>query len=118
MPKYGALSSDASAANQPACALYPGDSLTLFNAETPGAGVASIAFCRAEGASQNDAGTTFQIDAATVGVEIQGANQDLDAEYRTVFTSTIAKDNYTDTTRWAFYRAVSAGGVTTVIAQR
>jgi len=118
MPLYGDLATGVGATGQPACGLLPGESIYLFNAETHPAGSASIAFCRSEGATQDDAGTTFQIDAATVGVEIEGANIDSSGEYRTLYTSVAQYDNYTDTTRWRFYRSVGNGGAVTVLAQR
>jgi hypothetical protein len=99
-------------------ALAPGESMKLFDAETPGAATASIPFARAISASQDDAGTTFQIIAAAVGVLIQCSNVDVAADYVTVYTSVSLIDAYTDIGRSAFYRAVSPGGLITVIAQR
>lgn len=109
-----------------ATALYPGDSLLLFNAETVAANSESIAFARASSPGGDDAGSTFEIDFAaspTAVVTIQGANTDLDANYQTLYTSTNAQhDNYTDNARWEFYRCkvstYSAGGALTVKVQR
>src|SRR5690242_19474504 len=118
MPNYGTPQSGG------LTALAPGESMYLFNAETPAAPQASIPFARAISASQDDAGTTFQIifDAApTAVVDIQCSNVDIDADYITVYTSTDTQfDAYTDIGRSAFYRAklVSGGGTLTVIAQR
>lgn len=112
MPNYGTPQSGG------LTALAPGESMYLFNAETPAASTASIPFARAISASQNDAGTTFQILAAAAGVLIQCSNVDVDADYVTVYTSVSAHDAYTDIGRSAFYRAVSPGGLLTVIAQR
>lgn len=107
-------------------AVQPGDSFTLFNAETVTAPQASVAFSRAAGPANSDGGTTFSISfasAPTAVVQIQAANQDLDSEYVTVYTSSNTQhDAYTDVGRSAFYRArvlsQSAGGAITVIAQR
>lgn len=107
-------------------ALQPGDSLDLFNAETPAAPQASIAFARGSSPSGSDQGVTFQIAfaaAPTASVVIQGSNIDSDADYETLYTSSNKQfDAYTDTGRWAFYRAKlvsqSAGGAVTVLAQR
>lgn len=77
--------------------------------------------------SGDDAGTSFTIDfaAAATGstVVIQASNQDVDADYQTVFTSTAKQhDAYTDIGRSKFYRALcstyAAGGNLTVIASR
>jgi hypothetical protein len=108
-------------------ALAPGDTLTLFGAaESLTAPVSSIAFARQMGPGETDAGTTFTIDfaaAPTSSVLIQGSNQDIDATYQTLLTSSNKQhDNLTDTGRWKYYRAQlasqSAGGAVTVIAQR
>lgn len=106
-------------------ALSPGDSMKLFDAETPAAPASSIAFRRAYSQAA-DGGVTFTISfaaAPTSVLVIQGSNTDVDAEYQTLYTSTDKQlDNYTDTTLFAFYRArlvsQSAGGAVTVIAQR
>lgn len=111
-----------------ACDLRPGDPFyNLFNGtETPAAVMPSVAFARGQSPSGADQGTTFQISfasAPTAVVLIQGANQDVEALYETLWTSTNTQyDNYTDTTRWAFYRAkistYSAGGMPVVTAKR
>ena|ERR1019366_7152669 len=107
--------------------LRPGDPLYyLWNAETPAAGTASVAFCRGQSPSGSDEGMTFQMSwavAPTGTVVIQGANQDIDALYETLWTSTSTQlDNYTDTTRRTFYRAklveYAAGGALTVSVKR
>lgn len=128
MPAYGTPQ-----AGGVVTALQPGDGqLYLFNAESPAAGTASISFNRQSSPSMDDAGVTFQImfaaAAPTAVVAIQGANVDVDAGYQNLYSSTFPNanttqlDNYTDTTRWAFYRAKlisqSAGGALTVVAQR
>lgn len=121
MPLYGV----AQAGGVLTC-LIPGDSMTLFAAETLTAPQASVAFNRGESPSGNDQGCTFQIlfaTAPTSTLAIQGSNLDVDADYVTLFTSTSKQqDGYTDTGRWAFYRAKlltqSAGGAVTVNVQR
>ena len=117
MPNYASI---------PATALQPGDALALFSAETLTAPQASIAIARAQGPGGVDGGVTFSMQfaaAPTSSLTIQGANQDIEAAYQTIATSTNKQqDVYTDTGRWAFYRArlasQSAGGALTVIAQR
>lgn len=122
MPNYGTLQ-----AGNVLTALYPGSGpYYLFNAETPTAPQASIAFNRAFSASLNDNGTTFQIifaSAPTSSVLIQGSDIDVDGDYLTLYTSTSKQfDSYTDVQRFSFYRAKvatqSAGGAITVVAQR
>lgn len=107
--------------------LIPGDPLHyLFNAETLTAPIASIAFSRGTGTADGTPEMTFQISfvsAPTAVVVIQGSNQDIDALYATLWTSTNTQDdNYTDTARWAFYRArlvsQSGGGALTVTVKR
>lgn len=108
-------------------ALAPGESMYLFGSaaagETPGAPQASIPFARAISASQSDQGTTFQaFFPGTASVQIQGANVNTDASYTNVGTPiTATGGSYTDTQRFAFYRAnvtALAGGTLTVLAQR
>lgn len=122
MPSYSTLQ-----AGGVKTALMPGDSLALFNNEAVTTGESSISFNRARGPIGADSGTTFSIDwaASPTGstVVIQVANQDVDADYVTVYTSTAKQhDAYTDIGRAKFYRAqvttYSAGGNLTVIAQR
>lgn len=105
-----------------------GEKITLFDGtETPGATVKSVAFARGAGAGPvPGGGITFTADFAsssTSSLVIQGANQDVDADYTTVKTWTnVTHDNYTDTADFAFYRAqlvsYSGGGMPVVIAQR
>lgn len=127
MPNYGVAQAGSNAtAGLNLTTLQPGDTMLLFNAESPAAPQASVAFARGYSPSGDDAGITFQISfavAPTAVVAIQGSNVDLDAAYETLYTSTnVQFDNYTDTTRWAFYRAKlvtqSAGGALTVRVQR
>jgi len=98
----------------------------LFNAESPTAPQASIAFARAYSPAANDEGITFEVifaSAPTAAVAIQGSNVDSDADYINLTTFTNQQfGSYTDTQRFAFYRAkltsYSSGGALTVIAQR
>ena len=121
MPNYGTPQ-----AGGTLTALQPGDAMYLFNAESPTAPQASVAFARAVGPSASDQGVTFQIEfaaAPTASVLIQGSNVDSDAWYITLYTSSNKQfDSYTDTQRFAFYRSKlasqSAGGALTVLAQR
>lgn len=106
--------------------VQPGDAYTLFNAETPADGTASVAFALANGPAPGENSKTFHIDfaaAPTAVVVIQCANQDVEADYVTVYTSTNTQhDAYTDIGTSAFYRAKlvsqSAGGALTVTVQR
>ena len=108
--------------------VYPGDTYTpLFDGtETPGAGVASIAIERGPSSVGSDNGTTFQMifpAAPTAALAIQGSNVDEDAAYEDLYVSTNTQyDNYTDTTRWRFYRAklngYTSGGMPRVVVQR
>lgn len=108
-------------------ACVPGDSLVLFDGtETPGSSVKSIALARQMGPQPGPAGIVFTISfgsSPTDALEIQASNEDVDAEYITLQTSTNTQnDYYADAGNFAFYRAVlstySAGGMPRVIAQR
>lgn len=108
-------------------ALYPGESLALFaGMETPASGMKSLAFARAMGGAPADNGITFYASLLPAGsvVEIEGANENVDASYQVLATlSPDANGNasYTDIGRAAFFRAVlSTAGNTMprVIAQR
>lgn len=115
MPVYGSPQSGG------VTALNTGDSMNLFNAETVAAGTASIPFARGNGP-----GSTFMINFAaspTAVVVIQAANNDVEAEYQTIYTSTnLQVDAYTDIGYSDFYRAKrisgSAGGLLTVNVKR
>lgn len=118
MPLYGSI-------GPTAC--IPGDTLVLFSgSETPGANVKSIALSRATGAGDQPSGIVFTIDFATASTDvvlIQAANEDTDAKYQTLYTSTnLQHDFYPDQGNFAFYRTVlstySAGGMPQVVAQR
>lgn len=128
MPAYGTPQSGGTPTS-----LVPGDGpYYLVNAEVVAAGYKSIPFSRGYSPGAADNGCTFQIQwtvAPTAEVDIQGSNVDVDGSYQTLSQSInpIANpagylDNYTDTTRWAFYRvyvpSYSAGGALTVTVQR
>jgi hypothetical protein len=125
MPNYGIPQ-----AGGTLTALQPGDKLTLFNAESPAPPQASVAFARGMGMMSADGGSTFHASFATpptaAVVNIQAANQDIDADYTNVgtltFTGPQTDQAYTDVGRSAFYRAQlasqSGGGAITVTVQR
>ena len=129
MPAYGdnpgPTGTGVGASGQSATALQPGDSLILFNAETPGAGERSLAIARAIGPTADDVGTTFSVlctSAPTAGdFLIQAANTDAPVSYQTVYTATTgASQNYTDVGRWKYYSIlwVAHPQVVTAIASR
>lgn len=102
-----------------------GDQFTLFNAETPAAGQASIAFSRgSDPVAGAPNGIIFQISfaaAPTAVVEIEGSN-DLETWSVLYTAGTTQVDMYSDLGQFAFYRAVLvsrvSGGALTVTAQR
>ena len=106
--------------------INPGESIYLFNAESPAAPQASVAFCRGVGPMETPAGLVFTIKFATAPTDslvIQGSNTDLDGDYQTLFTSTNKQyDYYADIGEFLFYRAKlvsqSGGGAVTVLVQR
>ena len=105
------------------CTLQPGDKMALWNAETPSAPAASVAFARGMATSGSDQGSTFQVHfPGTASVQIQAANIDNDASYTNVGTAIATSGgSYTNTERFAFYRAQVAaltGGNVTVVVQR
>lgn len=127
MPAYGTPQSGSNPNERlNVTSVCPGDSFYLFNAETLTAPVASVSFARGPGVVGSDQGMTFQMSfvaAPTAVLKIQGSNLDLDAAYEDLWTSNNTQyDNYTDTARWAFYRAKlvsqSGGGAVTVLVQR
>lgn len=121
MPNYGVAQAGGVLTSVPV-----GEKFTLFNAESVTAPQASVAFNRAPSPSGADQGITFTIDFAsspTASVTIQGSNTDVDADYLVLATSSNKQhDSYTDTGRFAYYRAnvasQSGGGAITVKAQR
>src|ERR1017187_4627550 len=132
MPAYGALPNVPTATGQPPVALAPGDSMALFNAEASatvaayfGGSGASIAVA----ISPHPGGykpIAFDVEFATAptgNVLIQGAMQDTDSSYQTLYTSTTKqRDNYADYGGFVFYRAKpttsSGGGNPTVTVRR
>jgi hypothetical protein len=97
--------------------LVPGDSMTLFDGtEAAAVGLASIPFSRGYSPSGDDAGSSFFVrgGAVTTAVDVQGANENVDAQYLTLDTLVPdANGNaaYTDIGRAAFYRyKISARG--------
>jgi len=98
--------------------LCPGDSMYLFNNESPSAGQASIAFGRGPAPGvMGPSGIVFTMKG-TAGIIIQGSNTDVDADYQTLATSSADPDFYADLGNFAYYRAKSSSGAVTVIAQR
>lgn len=126
MPNYGALPNVPAAVGQSATALYAGDELNLFNAETPAAPQASIAVALPKAPVGGYAPIVFDIEfaaAPTDSLLIQGAMVDTDSAYQTLYTSTnLQQDNYQDLGGFQFYRAKlasqSAGGAVTVTVRR
>lgn len=119
MPAYGS----AQVGGNLPTAVSPGDNFYLWNAETPAGGTASIPMARTLSPSGDDAGITFQaIFPGTASVQIQGSNVEQAAAYVNVGTAiAVTGGFYTDTQRFAFYRALAvslSGGTLTVIAQR
>ena len=131
MPVYGVAQAGSNwGANQGLnlTSVIPGEPYTLFDGtETKAGGMKSVAFARGHGPALTDAGMSFLAAgmAATDEIDIQAANNDVDAEYLAV--GTIGPDAsglgaYTDIGRAAFYRAVlrvSGGGdMPTLTVQR
>lgn len=114
MPNYNAAQPGGSLTSVP-----PGTPFTLFNAESPAAPQASIAFARAYSPNGSPAGMVFHVQAATGTVNIQGSNVDTDAAYQTLHTTTnLANDFYADLGEFAFYRAqlsAGAGPITVLV---
>jgi hypothetical protein len=86
MPNYNA--------QNPPYAVFPGDLVTPFNDETPTAGQAGQQFALADYSGDPDQGRTvrwqtlFATSPTAVSIALQGALQDVDAEYFTLDTST------------------------------
>lgn len=123
MPLYGAVQSGSNLTS-----VEPGESYTLFNAETLTAPQSSIAFLRGytPGAGQ-PAGIVFTVHFAaaspTATVAIQASNGDSDLLYQTVGSIVNVQNGYyADAGNFKYYRAQlvsqSSGGALTVIAQR
>lgn len=107
-------------------AAQPGDTITLFNAETLTAPTSSIALNRATGPGNKPSGIVFTIryaSAPTGVMTIQAANDNVEAQYQDIWTWTSTQNDwYADAGNFAWYRAhlvsQSAGGAVTVVAQR
>lgn len=120
MPNYG------SGTNGSPIAIAPGDRVALFAAESPTAPQASVAICpfpNFVGGPPRSLVFTISWAAAptTAVLQIQGANDDLDASYNANVlhtTTNTQNDFYADLGQFAFYRAKlvsqSAGGAVTV----
>ena len=128
MPAYGALSSAPTAKNQPAAALYPGDSMQLISAEAS-TDVAKWPASIAVAIPPHPGGykpILFAIEFATTpanNVVIQGAMEDWEAAYQTLFTSAAKRqDYYADDGSFKFYRVgpctSTGGGNLTVTVRR
>ncbi len=122
MPNYGVAQ-----AGGVLTAIQPGDSLLLFNAESPTAPQSSVAFAR--GYNPGGGGgnpIVFQAiweSSPTAALYIQGSNVDTDADYITLGTITnTSPAYYADAGGFLFYRvqlfSQSAGGAVTVKVQR
>ena len=108
-------------------ALYPGDTMTLFNGtEAPAVGLASLAFERSPMAS-TDAGSTYSASGMPAGMtlDVQVANVDAAGNYTTVAQMTAdANGNsaVTDAGRAKFARismsAYTSGAMPIVTVQR
>ena len=104
--------------------INPGQLATLFNLESPTAPQASVGMARRTTRNGEYAPVNFVIsfsEAPTNSLQIQGAHQDADSAYQTVYTSTNRQqDFYADQGMFPFYRAkiVSwvGGGTLTVVA--
>lgn len=130
MPTYGIPQSGYSATSGlNLTSVVPGDSFTLFDGtETPASGLKSVAFSRGYSPGASDNGISFDCSGMPSGsvIDIQAANQDLDASYSSVSGGLTPDANgnatYTDVGRSAFYRAVlttyTTGAMSKVIAQR
>ena len=130
MPAYGALANVPTAKGQNPAALYPGDSMALFSAEAstaiagyPNGTSMAVSIPPHPGGYKP---ISFDIEFATAPtgiILIQGAMQDVDASYQTLYTSTSKQqDTYADYGGFVFYRArlttSSGGGNVTVTVRR
>jgi hypothetical protein len=121
MPNYGVAQVGGTVT-----AVYPGDTYVLFNAETPTAPQASVAFNRAPSGWESPGGIIFTISFAnttpTARVDIEGSNVDSDAQYQSLAQIiNLQNGYYSDAGTFAYYRAKlvsGSGGALTVIAQR
>ncbi len=120
MPNYGVPQ-----AGGQLTAPSPGSLFYLFNAESPAAPQASIAFARPASPVGGRDPITFSISfaaAPTASLVIEGSHVDSDSQYQTLYTSTNKQlDFYTDDGSWMFYRCKlvtqTGGGAVTVIVR-
>jgi hypothetical protein len=106
--------------------LYPGQQFVLFDGtETPSAGVKSLAFERAANWSGLPSPMAFTITFPTTPsatVLIEASNDDVEAHYQTLGSSTAILGNYADYGEFRYYRAnlsaYASGSMPTVIVQR
>jgi hypothetical protein len=106
--------------------VLPGDTYTLFNAETPTAPQSSVAFARGytpgTGASAPILFTvSFANASPTAQVDIMASNVDADSQYQVVNSVVNSQLGfYQDAGNFAYYRArltSGSGGALTVIAK-
>jgi hypothetical protein len=120
MPNYNS--------NLPLFALYPGDSITVFNNENPTPPQASQQVAIGNVYGEDDAGVSVLISypggaPTTVTINVQMADTDVDSAYGTVATSnSLTGDSLNVNARHKFIRvqkAVQTGGgaMTAVIAR-
>ena len=121
MPNYGIVQAGGTLPT----ALQPGDSMYLFNAESPTPPQASVAFARGFDPAGSSAPIVFTASWAvspTAVLNIQASNVDADAQYITLGTINASPGYYSDQGGFAFYRAQlasqSVGGAITVRVQR
>jgi hypothetical protein len=110
--------------------IYPGQQFTLFNGtETPGTGVKSCAFMRAQAPdSLTPTPRLFVVtfpSSATATVLVEASNDDVEAHYQTVgtmgFAGVTTPGYYADAGMFRFYRgnlsAYTSGGMPTMTVQ-
>jgi hypothetical protein len=119
MPNYNS--------QNPPYAVFPGDVVSAFSNEAPGAGQASQQFTLADYSGFADQGRTvrwqtlFGTAPTAVSIMLQGALQDVDAEYFTLDTSTntAGESRAVTTVRAKFLRAkvtsITGGSGVTVL---
>ena len=106
--------------------VYPGQQFTLFGGtEAPAAGLKSVAFERTANWSGTPSPMVFTSNfasAPTATVQIQGSNDDTEANYQTIQAISTQHGYYSDLGNFRFYRAVlsayGAGGQPVVTVQR
>lgn len=107
-------------------ALYPGDEITLFDAETPTAPQASQQVAMQPNKDGGPAALAVQVSyasAPTATLDIQAANVDADANYVTIGSSQNTQHDLVEIGSSAAFIRVnlasqSAGGAVTVVLRR